>query len=107
MISIFYIIHYYYATVLWVRIADFLEDLAKASLDLIMVEEYKTTGKLKAPKEFERTLTPAIIRRLQPEEEKKTLEGGKSMNTILKEMGLPSLPEPTRLPKLPPLPALR
>lgn len=89
-----------------IRVADFLEDLAKATLDLIMLEEYKTTGELKAPKEFQRALTPAIIRRLALEEEKKAPSGGKSMNTILKEMGLPPLPELTELPALPKLPAL-
>lgn len=66
---------------LWskVRVADFLEDIAKASYDLIMLEEYKTTGKLKAPKEFQRTLTPAILKRVLPEEETpKAKKGGLS-----------------------------
>ena len=39
-------------------------------------------------------------------EEKKPSEGGRSMNTILKEMGLPPLSELETLPPLPKLPAL-
>lgn len=92
-----------------VRVADFLEDVAKASYDFIFLEEYKTTGELKAPKEFKRILTPTFLRQLEKEllpEEEKIPQGGGSMNAVLKDLGLPPLPEIQKLPELPALPKL-
>ena len=79
--------------------------MAKASLDLIRLEEYKTTGELKAPQEFQKLLIPSIIRRLTPEEEKTPQRRGVSFNDELKKLGLPPL-ESTNLPPLPTLPRL-
>ncbi len=64
---------------LWskVRVADFLDDMATASLDLIKMEEYKTTGKLKGVQEFKETLTPSIVKRVIPDEEDATGIKGK------------------------------
>ena len=55
---------------LWssIRITGFFEDLSKALHDLILLEEYKTTGKLKGTVEFQRTVTPRVIKQIIPEE---------------------------------------
>jgi hypothetical protein len=79
---------------LWtgVRVSDFLGDLSQAALNLIILEEYKTTGKLKGPTEFRRTLTPAILKRFDVFEKK--------------ESDLPDFPALPTLPTLPELPSL-
>ena len=84
-----------------VRVADFLEDLASATLDLIILEQYKTTGKLKGPEKFKRALLPSIVKRIEKEisgeDTPKAKTGG----------GLSGLPKiGSDLPKLPRLPKL-
>ena len=74
-----------------------MEDLAQASLDLVMLEEYKTTGELKGPAELVRAFTPAAIRRLTQEEDEPESTGS----------GLPKLPSlKGSLPALPKLSSL-
>ena len=51
---------------LWsgVRVADFIEDVAIATKNLIFMDRYVTTGELKGLKQFEKIITPPILRRI-------------------------------------------
>jgi hypothetical protein len=77
-----------------VRLMTFYEDLSKAILDTVMLNEYATTGKLKAPTEWKNLLTPRIVKQFT--NEKKTSD----------DAGLPQLPKLPKLPKLPQLPKI-
>lgn len=94
---------------LWssVRVADFYDDLATAILDLVTLDTYKSTGELKAPKEFGRLITPAPIRQLQRELQSDSGSTKSGSGKLPTPAGLPSLPKAGGgLPTPPGLPAL-
>ena len=88
-----------------VRIADFYEDLANAFKDTLFMERYKS-GELKGPKKMQRTLTPAILRRVQKEIQGDSGSTREGAGAAVSTGSLPKLPELPPLPKVPTLPKL-
>jgi len=76
------------------RLSSFIVDLTEALENILLLERYKTTGKLKGVKQLKRTIQPAAIKMVLREKEEKS-----SLKSLPK---LPSISLPSiELPKLP------
>lgn len=90
-----------------IRVISFYQDFAQAILDAVMMNEYKTTGELKAPKEFMDLITPAPIRQLEKIVSTDTKGTATKSPSVETPAGLPKLPSATKkLPTPPGLPSL-